>query len=412
MRPGWGLGKQMNLRNVGIVYRKELRDALRDRRTLISMILVPLLIFPVMILGFSMLAVQMIGAAKKEIPKVMVLGGDDSPSVAEGLRQLKTIDVVPTALDYAQQISDKRIRAAVNIPAGFQAGLESGQAPAVTIYMYEGDLKSSFAVERIEKYFDNLREQVVRQRLAAHALPEDLTKPFSVVQRNLAPPEKVFGATFGGLIGYMVILLCMTGAIYPAIDLTAGEKERGTMETILCAPVARTDLVLAKFLTVLTASLSSAALAVLSMSVSFGVISKLPGASRGADQAFPQMVLSGKAIVAVFVMALPMAVLFSAVLLTVALFAKTYKEAQSYLTPLTFVVVIPAVASLLPGMELNPRLALIPILNTSLVNKELVTGTYHWSYIFMILGSSCVYAAIALAVAVKMFQREEVLFRT
>jgi sodium transport system permease protein len=123
------------------------------------------------------------------------------------------------------------------------------------------------------------------------------------------------------------------------------------------------------------------------------------------------MTISTKAVVAVFVMALPVAVLFSAALLTIALFAKSYKEAQSYLTPMTFIVIIPAVASLLPGVELNARLAVIPILNTSLVCKEIVTGTYHWNYIALIFASTCIYAAAAIFVAVKMFQREDVLFR-
>jgi sodium transport system permease protein len=403
----------MSLRDISIVYRKELKDALRDRRTLISMILVPLLIFPVMILGFSFLAVEMVSTAKREVPKVMILGGEDSPAILDQLHQLSSIHVVPAAADYADQIADKKIRAAVEIPPGFQSGIGSGNAPTVTIYMYGEDLKSSFAVQRIQRFFDDLRDQTVRQDLAAHDLPATLVKPFDIAQKNAVSPEKVFGATFGGLIGYMVIVLCMTGAMYPAIDLTAGEKERGTMETILCAPVARTDLVLAKFLTVLTASLASAALSVISMGVSFGAISKFAASSSGsADQGFPQMAISLKSIFAVFGMALPMAVLFSAVLLTIALFAKSYKEAQSYLTPLTFVIILPAVASLLPGMELNAKLALIPILNTSLVNRELVTGTYHWGYILTIFASSCVYAGVALAVAVKMFQREDVLFRT
>ena len=111
-------------------------------------------------------------------------------------------------------------------------------------------------------------------------------------------------------------------------------------------------------------------------------------------------------------MALPIAVLFSAVLFTIALFAKTYKEAQSYLTPMTFVVVIPAVAAMLPGIELTPKLALIPIFNVSLLCKDLIAGTYHWNYIAVIFASTCVYAAIALFLAIKMFQRESVLFRS
>ena len=117
------------------------------------------------------------------------------------------------------------------------------------------------------------------------------------------------------------------------------------------------------------------------------------------------------AMAAVFLMVVPLAVLFSAALLAIALFAKSYKEAQSYLSPLTILVVLPAVISVLPGVELNAALSLVPVLNISLVSKEIVAGTYHWNYIVLIFTSSCAYAAAALSVAIRLFQREDVLFR-
>jgi len=326
------------------------------------------------------------------------------------LRNLDTIEIVPPAPDYVEQISNKKVRAAVEIPKGFDAALERNEKTTIKIYMYEGEIKSSFAADRLEKFFSELREKTARDRLEARKLPVSLLKPFDIEQKNVAPPEKVGGSLFGGLIGYMVILLCMTGAMYPAIDLTAGEKERGTMETILCSPVERTHLVLGKFLMVLTASLASAVLSVISMGVSFLGVSKLGSLESGGRSPF-QMSINPKAVLAVFGMVLPMAVLFAAALMTIALFAKSYKEAQSYLTPMTFLVVIPAVASLLPGVELNAKLALVPVLNTSLVSKEILTGTYHWNYIALIFLSSCAYAAAAMFIAVKMFQREDVLFR-
>jgi sodium transport system permease protein len=110
-------------------------------------------------------------------------------------------------------------------------------------------------------------------------------------------------------------------------------------------------------------------------------------------------------------MVLPVAVLFAAGLMTVALFAKSYKEAQSYISPLMFIVIIPAVAAMLP-IDLTAKLALVPILNASLLCKELVAGTYHWNFIAIIFVSTCIYAGVALFLAVKMFQREDVLFRS
>ncbi len=401
----------MSLSNVGIVYRKELRDMLRDRRTLISMVVVPLLLMPVLTIGFGTLAAKLVGKAMEEVPTVMLVGGDDSPIIVEQLRAVKDIQILPATPDYIDQISNKKVRAAVEIPPGFDAALDRGETVTVQIDMYEGEIRSGFGASRVQKFFDQVRQKTIAARLQTRNLPESLVKPFTVKQKNVAPPEKVGGSTFGGIIPYFIIILCLQGAMHPAIDLTAGEKERGTIETILCSPVSRTHLVLGKFLMVLTASIATAILALCSMSGSF-LYAKTALASLGGRQGGLQVAISLKAVIAVFGMILPLAVLFSAGLLTIALFAKSYKEAQSYIAPLMIVVILPAVAALLPGVELNTRLALVPILNMSLIGKEIIAGTYHWNYIGLIFGSSCVYAAVALFLAVKLFQREEVLFRS
>jgi sodium transport system permease protein len=401
----------VNLPAISVVYRKELTEWLRDRRTLISTVLVPLLAFPILMVGITALATVMIGNAEKEIPKIMILGGEDSPQLLERLHKLDKLEVVPYSVNWRDQISNKDIRAAVEIPKGFQAALTSGTAQTVDIYFYQGELKSSFGADHLQKAIEEYRDSVVRDRVAAKNLPASVLTPFVIKQENVAPPEKVGGASVGGFIGYAVILLCLTGAMYPAIDLTAGEKERGTIETILSSPISRLDLVIGKFLLVFSASLASAILSVTSMGLSFAALGHSHLMPSSGEQSL-NLNLGFASVVAVFFMALPLAVLFSAVLMTIALFAKTYKEAQSYLTPLTFLVVIPAVASVMPGVELTPKLALIPVLNTSLVCKEIITGTYHWNSIMLIFSSTCVYALAAIFLAVKMFQREDVLFRS
>src|SRR5256714_2702907 len=401
----------MSLHSVAVVYRKELTEWLRDRRTLISTVLVPLLIFPIMIAGMISLSSVLIGQAQKEIPKVMIIHGEDSPSLAAALRANKELEIVPFADNWKDQISEKQIRAAVEIPSDFQASLDKGVPETIQIHYYEGEIKSSFGAEHLETSLKTYRDELVKKRLEAKNLPASLISPFDTKKHNVAPPEKVGGASIGSFIGYVVIILSMTGAMYPAIDLTAGEKERGTMETILSSPISRLDLVLGKFLLIFSASLTTAILSVTSMGLSFAYLGRSL-ASADTSGAGIHMNLGLTSVIAVFLMALPLSVLFSALLMTIALFAKTYKEAQSYLTPLTFVVVIPAVASVLPGVELTPKLAIIPILNTSLICKEIITGTYHWNSIALIFASTCVYAAVALFLAVKTFQRESVLFRS
>jgi sodium transport system permease protein len=399
----------MSLRNIGIVYRKELTEALRDHRTLISSILIPLFLFPVLTVGIGYAFVIIAEQASREPSKIMVLGGADSPDVVQGLKQARDLRVVRSSADYVDLISNKKIRAAVDIPPGFQASVAHGEHPDVKIYIFSGDLKSMLSATRVEKFFIGYRDAMVKDRLAAQNLPASLMRPFGIEQQNVVSDDKVAGESYGGLITYLVILMCMTGAMYPAMDLTAGEKERGTMETILSSPIQRTHLVLGKFLVVLTASLATATLSVLSMAGSFAALSQF-GKTQSVAEGFPILTMHPKAVLAVFVMALPVAILFSAVLMTISLFAKTFKEAQSYLTPMTFLVIIPAVAAVLPGIELTTKLALVPILNVSLLCKEIVTGTYHWDLIALIFLCTCLYAGIALFLAVKMFQRESVLF--
>ncbi len=403
----------MNLRNVGIVYRKELREALRDRRTLISSLLVPLIIFPLLTAGLGAAVSALIGKAKEEIPSVMILGGDDSSEVLAELRASNKIKIVPTEQNWKDQVINKQVRAVIEIPPGFQEDVAQQKPATLLIHNYSGDLKSGIATGNIQECLEKYRDRIVHDTLSARNIPDIALKPFEIKENNVAPAEKVGAAAFGGLIGYMVILLCLTGSMYPAMDLTAGEKERGTMETILSSPIARVDLVFGKFFLVLTAGLVTAALSVTSMGVSFAVLGHLHAFDKAGEDASSQMQLQihFTTVLSIFIMVLPVAVLFAAGLMTIALFAKSYKEAQSYIGPLMFVVIIPAVAAMLP-IDLTAKLALVPILNASLLCKELVSGTYHWNFIAIIFLSTCVYAAVALFLAVKMFQREDVLFRS
>lgn len=416
----------MNWQSIRTVWLKELKDSLRDRRTLISMIVVPALVMPLLMVGVGTVMSKVMRKARAEVPSVMVLGGEDSPAVVAALKAEKTAQGEPRfrfvpAGDYKHLISEKRLRAAVEIPAGFEAALQAGEASTVTIYYYEGEIRSGLGYNALSEFFRNYREKTIEARLTERGLPATLVKPFEVKRQNVAPPEKVGGNLFGGFIPYIIIILCFTGAMYPAMDLTAGEKERGTMETLLCSPVSRVNIVLGKFLMVLTASIAT----MLMLLVSMGVTALAGGALFSPDKVVAaQQTAQAKAamggmmptidplgLVGVFGMVAPVAVFFSALLLAVSLFAKSYKEAQSYVSPLIIVVIMPAVLGMLPGIELSAKTALVPILNLSLVCKEMLSGVWNWNYIALIFGSSCLYAVVALAFCVRMFNREDVMFR-
>jgi sodium transport system permease protein len=411
----------MRWSNIGTVYFKELRDMLRDRRTIISMIVVPTLLMP----GLSFMAItvsmKVVNNARSTAPTVMIVGGQDSPKLTNAIKASSRLKVVPTTDDWRQRIADKLVRAAVEVPPAFDAALQKGEPVQVTIHNYAAETRSGVAVTELRQFLTDYRDKVIAARLSERGLPTSVIKPFDIATNNVAPPEKVGGNMIGGMIPYFFLLLSFTGAMYPAMDLTAGEKERGTMETILCSPVSRIDLVLGKFLMVLTSSLGTVVCSLLSGIVSLSIGGSMfadiagashapPGASSSAATSF--FTIDPVGLIAVVAMVVPMAVLFAAVQFTLALFAKSFKEAQSYVSPLIFVIIFPAVLGMLPGVDLNARLALVPILNVSLVSKELVSGVWHWNLIALIFGSTCVYAAAALAIAVRMFNREDVIFRT
>ncbi len=412
----------MNLRNIVTVYLKELRDSLRDRRTLMSTIFIPALVMPLLTFGVGKIMSGVIKTAREDIPTVAIIGGDDSPAVVAALKKSDKMKVVEKPTDYEKAIGDKQLKVAINLPAGFEAGLKVGAAPAVKVYYYQGELKSENGARVVERFLTDLREQTVADRLTEHALPKTLARPFEFQRENVARPEKVGGNLFGGFVPYLIIILCFSGAMYPAMDLTAGEKERGTMETLLCSPVARVDIVLGKFLMVLTGSLSAMCFMLISMGVTAAVGGSLMiggatttrmavGTTPAQAATGPIPMIDPMGLVGVLGMVFPVAVMFAAVAFTVALFAKSYKEAQSYLAPMMIVVILPAVIGMLPGIDLNARLAFVPLLNLSLVCKEMLSGVWHWHYIAIIFGSSCVYAAVALSLAVRMFKREDVIFR-
>jgi len=261
----------MNWGSVGVIYRKELRDALRDRRTIISTIVLPILMFPMLTIGFGFLAARSMQKVEREGSTIMVLGGTNAPTLAEAIRRAPGIRVVPPADDYVARISSKVLRAAVEFPAHFEEDARARRRPVAKIFHFAGEMRSQIAVRNLQKALGDYRNQLVEARLTESGLTKDVLRPFESREENVAPPEKVGGNVVGGLFPYLIIFLCFMGAMAPAIDLTAGEKERGTIETLLASPVRRVDLVVGKFLMVFTASVVTAIVSLTSFALTFSL---------------------------------------------------------------------------------------------------------------------------------------------
>ena len=172
----------MTWRNICIVYRKELKDSLRDRRTLISMIVIPVLAMPLLMFGMGMMVFKTMKKASEEIPQVMVLGGEESPKVMAQLEKAKSFRIVPASADFTNQIVEKRVRAAVEIPRDLDAAVARGTTAEVRIFNYAGEVRSTFATENLDRFFRNLRDGTVQERLLARGVSPDVLKPFEIVQ--------------------------------------------------------------------------------------------------------------------------------------------------------------------------------------------------------------------------------------
>jgi len=391
----------MRLSSISTIYRKEMLDMVRDRRTLISMVLVPVAAMPVLFLFMGRIISSAEKRAGEEAVTIAVQGSERLPGLLNALVGAG-FRLVPKA-DLKAAVEKKEIAAGVE-PVVLPSGVKE-----VRIYADQTREGSGVAAGKIRTALDLFKENLARQQLLARGVPPDVLSPFTVKRVDIAPAKKMAGMFWGSMLGYVVVLLMFSGGMYPAIDLTAGEKERRTLEVLLSAPAGRDEIILAKILATTCAVAITALLSILSLVVSlryadFGKASKMlkPGG----------MPLDPSVIALVMLALVPTAIMAASIMVAIALFAKSFKEAQSYLTPLVMAVIFPLIAGMLPGIQLTPLLALIPLFNVCQLIKEIFQGDFNRLSFAITMASNVVYAGIAFYAAVQVFKSEKVLFRT
>jgi len=389
----------MNLKTTAAVYQKELLEIFRDRRTMISMVVVPLAAIPLMFSVINKLMSSREKQAKGEAVTVGIVNESQVPTVIEALKKAGFQTVEKTDLRAA--VENKEVAAAVEETAN-----ESG-VPQVKIYVDRTRQASEIAGDKVRTALEKLKTEMVRASLRGSGVSEKVLTPFTTEPVNVASEKKMSGLVFGGALGYVVILLMFTGAMYPAIDMTAGEKERRTLEAVLASPAGRNDIVLGKIAATATAAIITALLTLSSMAYSFRFSPQAESTKEALQMTPPDLA----ALALAFVTVLPTAIVAASLMVAIALFAKSYKEGQSYLTPLVLLAAFPAVIGMLPGLELTPALALIPIFNVCQIVKEIFLGEFSRVAYAVAFASNLVYAGIAYWIASRMFNRESVLFR-
>lgn len=406
----------MQTKKVITIFRKELTDTLRDRRTLIFMLLVPLIAIPGLMTVTSKLMVGQMTKAMEERSKVVVEGVQYLPAdLRDSLFAARKLDVIEastyegTSDNLTDEVRNGNISAYVVIPEAFDRAISLESPTDLEIYYDEAEVSSGFAVDKIKDILNPYKESIVSGRLRTRDISTDILKPFAIKELNVASARKVAGKTLGGILPYIIILMCFMGAMYPAIDLAAGEKERGTLETLLVSPASRGEFVLGKYFVILTTAVVAALLALASLTFSLNyILGDLPA------KAMEKLAISFdlNTVILILMIVIPLAGIFAAILLSVSIFAKSFKEAQSYIGGLNMLIILPAFVSFLPGVELNFTLALIPVVNISLIIKEAISGSIEWKYVFTAFFSTLALAGITLYLAKEWFERESVLFRT
>ena len=390
------------------IIKKEMTDLVRDRRTMFFMIIFPALILPLIIGGGTKITTFVL---KKEMDKTLTLAIVGEEYDFELIRFLKTQEKLNLVMDLEEtalqgNILNESLDAAIVIPNTVQQNLKGYKSIELKLYFRSGkgeNLKERRLNEILERYFLPIKEL----RYLELKLDKEVFEPYYITKIDVATEQEKFGKTIGTFLPYIFLLFCFSGAMYPALDLGAGEKERGTLETILTSPASQIEILLGKFIVVSTFGI---------MSVIFGLIGML--AAVKLNPGIPEEIISiamnilgFKPVLLILTLLIPIALFFASFLLSISFYAKTFKEAQSIMGPLNMLIVFPIMIGLMPGITLSVSTAWIPILNVSLAMNDIIAGTLSWPLYAEVMLSLLFFTGFSMWMSVKFISREEVIFR-
>ncbi|PQO45747.1 ABC transporter permease subunit/CPBP intramembrane protease [Blastopirellula marina] len=431
----------MTWSNVKLILFRELRDQMRDRRTLFSIVILPVLLYPLM----GLLVMQVMQFRQQNPARLQIIGAaelPESPPLLDGPQfspdllqkdwspEMFEIEIVEATIDpeiirqTAQDaIAAGQFDALVYFPAGFAERVKQFQDtvndeasttdefPQPQIYVNSAREKSLVARDRFWSILTRWRDKVIEQNLAAHDVPPEATNPFTVDEVDLSDEPERRSFLWSKIFPFIVVVWALTGAFYPAIDLCAGEKERGTLETLLSSPALRSEIVGGKLLAIMTFSIATSLLNLASMGMTATlVMGQLSAAGAAGRLNFgpPPVWSVGWLLLAL----IPMAALFSALALAVAALARSSKEGQYYLLPLLMVNLPLVILPILPSVEISMANSLIPVTGVLLLMKTLMEGNYHDALIYapgvILVTATCIWLSIRWAI--DQFNNESVLF--
>lgn len=390
----------MRLHIAYAILRRDVRESLRDKRTLLLLVLLPMLLYPLLMLG----AAAVSGTYKKKLEaeplRLAVWGPAPAPFLeamgqGEQVQWVERREEVPAAPEAeARSRFDTRAAQAVLVVRHAPApGAEDNVA--LQLYFDSSRPESALARRRLDSALQGAQTAVLRGRLEAAGLPPALAEAVRVEPKDL----KTKGAMLAWALPYMLLTMLVMAGFYPALDVTAGEKERGTLQTLLCAPVTPLEVVAGKYGAVLVFTLGGTLVNLVAMGLTF---LGMGGAEAGVK-------LEPGVLAAALAALVPLALLVAALLVAVGVMARSFKEGQNLLMPVLLAVMTGAMASQLPGLQLTAGLALVPVLNVSLLLRELLTAPVSAGLFGLVLVSSAAWSLVGILFAARVFESEQVL---
>ncbi len=394
-----------------LVMQKELMELLRDKRTLFFMVAFPLFVFPLIFGGVSYFAQKAVQEAESKVLNYGILNPERHVELVADLANDAQFNYVPvTKPDIESSIHAGIVDFVLILPENLNQDPLVGGQSRIQILLNDASMNMMFhrVNDKVKVYAREQQKLIFEQLGVSEGQQEAVLDPIVLEKVNLADDREDIGEKIGGLIPYFIFVLLLQGVVYLAADLGAGEKERGTLETLLLAPIPRHEIVLGKFLTITTAGLTSALMAVCSM-VGWGIVLG-QGMAIGIISQFVEQIGIVDFIL-MFLMLVPVVTIFAAVTLSLSIYAKSYKEAQTYMGFLMIFVFIPIILAMLPGVTLDGGWSWVPLTNVALAIKELIKGTMDYSALLAIFISTAIIGIGSLMFCVHWFNKEKVLFR-
>ncbi len=395
----------MNFRTVKTIFKKEMLDTVRDKRTLVMMIGVPVLLYPMLlIVGLQGALVQ--HATLEETVSRVALDTEEPELVETWLEDVEMVELVDTDTP-AADLDAGNLDAIVQIDGPVAAPLAAGQSVTVEVLFDSTEFTSMDAAGRVRSGLEKDGEALLDTRLADQNLDRAFITPLEIAREDVAPPAKTTGNALGTILPVIMVVMLALGAFYPAVDVTAGEKERGTFETLLSTPTTKLEIVTGKFVTVFLLAMMTGLLNLGSMAATFVFMANQLKPILGDAVQF-EIQFPPTAIITFFLILIPLAFFISAIMMAIAVFARSFKEAQNYVTPFFVVITMPALFASLPGVKLSAGTQFIPIANVILLFRDMMTGKASYEATFAVFLSTAAFAVLALQFAAWLFQREEV----